>query len=123
MLAGESGSAHGSSPPHAMVSPPSELSIHLEETGTCLLFVRPSTCAVAGSEEHKQICQRNKVYASLKAARQSVPGKFKIGHSQTLNPQQKIQAVATDSQEPVSQGVGASPANIYDALATKTRSL
>ncbi|OEH78091.1 axonemal inner arm i1 intermediate chain dynein [Cyclospora cayetanensis] len=104
-------------------TPPRSVRIELEETATQFLFVRPSTCTVPGTEEHRQICQRNKVYAELKSSRHSIPGRFKVAHTQTLNPQQKLQAVGTGSQEPISQGVEASPAAIHDALAAKPRTL
>ncbi|XP_026190869.1 uncharacterized protein LOC34618806 [Cyclospora cayetanensis] len=105
------------------LTPPRSVRIELEETATQFLFVRPSTCTVPGTEEHRQICQRNKVYAELKSSRHSIPGRFKVAHTQTLNPQQKLQAVGTGSQEPISQGVEASPAAIHDALAAKPRTL
>ena len=97
--------------------------IQLEETSTNILYSLPSRCAIVGSEEHHQIMQRNRVYAELQAAIQSVPGRFKVSHTQTLNPQQKLKAVETDNNASVAAAVEASPANIHDALAEKPTSL
>lgn len=99
------------------------MSIELEETATHFLFVRPSTSVFSGSDEYTQVCHRNKAYAELKSNKQSIPSRYKVSHTQTLNPQQRLQGVATDTQVPLSQGVSASPAEIHDALAAKPRTL
>ncbi|CDJ68037.1 LOW QUALITY PROTEIN: axonemal inner arm I1 intermediate chain dynein IC138, putative [Eimeria necatrix] len=98
-----------------------ELLVELEETETLLLFSKASSCAVMGSEEQQQIAARNKAYAELLAARAAVPRKFKTAHTQTLNPQQKLKAVATDSSALLSAAVAATPADIHDALTAKPR--